>query len=125
MSEIQKIKIESLAPTAHKVYVNEMELKNVTGLDIHYAPFTVPEANITVATMPEMDGAINAKLHFQPTDVKSAIQFLHYSLKNEDVVYRAFVGSIRSALDEIDGNSAEMTNEEKAEIILDRVIGDA
>lgn len=117
-----KLKIEPFAPGdwRYKVTVDDVDIK-ASELWLSMAAAEVPEAQITVhPRMIDSEAVVDLHLHYEPEDVKTAASLLRFELQVDDDLRRAFIASIKSALDEAKNY---LSNQKLAENILDRIVG--
>ena len=124
MPVLHNIKIEPLnnAHAFHKVIYDGIELQGVRELFVSYFPNEIPQAQITLNTVSNIDEDMLAKFEFDPESITECAKFLYLECQLHEELKEAFVGSVYSAVKELESKE-NMYAYDKAKFITDRIFG--
>ena len=105
----------------HDVFINGIQIDNVRSLDFHVDPESIPEVDLTVLGNLDYNGLAVIGLNLTPESVVECISGLKLELMLNDDLRKAFLASIKSALDDAKNY---VSNEKLSEQILDRILGE-
>lgn len=107
----------------HRVFVDGKQINKITHLDFQVNPMEFPSVTLNIEQMSGVDFEGQAEVNFwnTPFTVQNACKILREELLKHEDLYRAFLASIYSALNDIpEGTFID----EMPEIILKRIIGE-
>lgn len=107
----------------HRVFVDGKQIEKITHLDFQINPCEIPSITLNIERMSGVDFEGQAEVNFlnNPFTVQNACKILRKELLEHGELYRAFLASIYSALNDIPEGT--FINE-MPEIILSRIIGE-
>ena len=108
-----------------KCFIDGNKVPRVRSVDFHVSVDEVPIFNFEIVSAPDIEMECLAQISFTSQSITDAISVLRHELLQHGEVYHGFKASLKSALEHFDycGLPFE-TEEEKAEKILDFLIGD-
>lgn len=108
-----------------KCFIDNREIHNVTAVDFHVGVDELPEFRFEMLGMPDIEMNSRVIIQVSPQSITDAISVLRHELLQHGEIYRGFKASLKSALEYYNycGLPFE-SDEEKAEKILDFLIGD-
>lgn len=128
MSEIQRIKVINPKDNwcGTECYINDKKIDFVKSIDFRVAFDEVPTFVLETIGFPDIDMSGNIRFDFTPQTVDEAIKVLRNDLLKHGDLYKGFLASIKSALDDYGHVSChfEEKNAEVACEILKRIVGE-
>lgn len=107
--------------TGHRVFVDGQRIR-ARSISLDMNPYEIPTAEIEVLAHDlNIVGTYDIEFYLHPRSVQECAAGLRFSLLTDDGLRRAFLASIKSALDEAKNYTA---NDELAELVLKRLIGE-
>lgn len=104
-----------------KVYIDDKQIKKVTGIDFHVGVNELPNFTFNTIGLPNIDSIGNINFAFTPETVQEAVIVLRNELLKHGDLYDGFLASVVSAIkDSEDG----ILVYDLAEHILKRIVGD-
>lgn len=114
-------------------YIDDKKIERVKSIDFHVAVDEVPKFTFETMGLPDIDVGGDIRFKFTPETVQQAALVLRNELMIRGELYRAFLGSMLSALDDRfwdsrdrNGNELDLGKEdfkEAAVLMLNRLIG--
>lgn len=116
-----------------KCCIDDKEIKNVKSVDFRVAVDEIPKFTFETMGLPDIDMSGDIRFKFTPETVQQASVVLRNELMTRGGLYRIFLGSMLSALDDSfwdsrdrNGNDLDLGEEdfkEAAALMLNRLIG--
>lgn len=118
-----KIEQDKENPNIHRVFIDGKQIDKITHLDFQVNPMEFPSVTLNIERMSGVDFEGQAEVNFlkDPFTVQNACKILREELLKHEDLYRAFLTSIYSALNDIPEGT---WIDEMPEIILKRIIGE-
>ena len=108
--------------TSYKVFYDGIEIRGVKEFFVSYLPDEVPQAQITLNTVSDIDEDMLVKFDFDPESITECVKFLYLECQLHEELKEAFVGSVYSAVKELESKE-NMCAYDKAKFITDRIFG--
>lgn len=107
----------------HNVFIDGKQIEKITHLDFQVNPDEIPSVRLNIEQISGVDFDGQAEVNFlkNPYTVKNACKIIRDELLKHEDLYRAFLASIYSALNDIPEGT---WIDEMPEIILKRIIGE-
>lgn len=118
-----KIEQDKKNKYVHRVFVDGKQIEKITHLDFEINPLEIPSITLNIERMSGVDFEGQAEVNFlnNPFTVQAACKILREELLEHGELYKAFLASIYSALNDIpEGTFID----EMPGIILSRIIGE-
>ena len=106
-----------------RCYIDDMEVKLVTGVESVIEPGQAPQFTFKTVGMPDIDMQGQVLFSYAPKTVEDAAKVLQHEFKANPESYKALVNSIESVLKELPENGETWTFD-IAKMIANRIIGD-
>lgn len=106
-----------------RCYIDDVEVKLITGIESVIKPGQVPQFTFETVGMPDIDMHGQVLFSFTPKTVGDAAEVIRHEFKTHPESHKALVSSIESVLKELPENG-ETWSFEVAEMIAKRIIGD-
>lgn len=118
-----KIEQDKENPNIHRVFIDGKQIEKITHLDFQVNPMKFPSVTLNIERMSSVDFEGQAEVNFlkDPFTVQNACKILREELMKHGDLYRAFLSSIYSALEDMPEGT---WIDEMPEIILKRIIGE-
>lgn len=118
-----KIEQDKENPNIHRVFIDGKQIDKITHLDFQVNPMEFPSVTLNIEQMSGVDFEGQAEVNFlkDPFTVQNACKILREELMKHGDLYRAFLSSIYSALEDMPEGT---WIDEMPEIILKRIIGE-
>ena len=107
----------------HRVFIDGKQIEKITHLDFQVNPLEFPTVTLNIERMSGVDFEGQAEVNFleTPFTVENACKILREELLKHGDLYKAFLASIYSALND---NPEGTFIDEMPELILKRIIGE-
>ena len=118
-----KIEQDKENPNIHRVFIDGKQIDKITHLDFQVNPMEFPSVTLNIEQMSGVDFEGQAEVNFLKDSftVQDACKILREELMKHGDLYRAFLSSIYSALEDMPEGT---WIDEMPEIILKRIIGE-